>query len=300
MERQAVAGLRRLHLFEFLDQTWCPQAVRHGATDYLEAITSRGNIYRPVQSEIFRAIEACGADRVVDLCSGGGGPWLSPAWRSALADHTPLTVVLTDKFPSTALPARLKQLRDWGRPKRQAFSWFSPKENYTSRSLSGNSNCETALGGDVTCVSVSVDAARVPDALRGFRTIFSSFHHFPDAVARDVLGDAVRCGEGFAMAEVTSRTRRAFATMFLMPVFAWILTPMMRPFRWSRLLLTYLLPLIPLVVLWDGIVSCFRTRTPEELLALTSSFAHYDWQAGYARGRGSWLAPVYLIGRPKT
>ncbi len=28
---------------------------------------------------------------------------------------------------------------------RQAFSWFSPKENHTSRSLSDHSNCETAL-----------------------------------------------------------------------------------------------------------------------------------------------------------
>jgi hypothetical protein len=84
------------------------------------------------------------------------------------------------------------------------------------------------------------------------------------------------------MAEVTSRTLRAFATMLLMPVFAWILTPRMRPFRWSRLLLTYLIPVIPLVVLWDGMVSCFRTRTPEELLALTSDFPQYDWQAGYA------------------
>jgi hypothetical protein len=253
--------LRRLQLFEILDLEWCPQAVRHGATDYLEAITSRGDIYRPIQAEIFRAIHDCGARQVVDLCSGGGGPWLSPGWLSALAEHAPLSVVLTDKFPSSALPER--------------------------------------LGAGVSCVNFPVDAAHVPETLRGFRTIFSSFHHFPDTVARDVLGDAVRCGEGFAMAEVTSRTPRAFATILLMPVFDWILTPRMRPFRWSRLLLTYLLPLIPVVVLWDGIVSCFRTRTPEELLALTSSFPQYEWKAGYARGRGSWLAPVYLIGRPK-
>ena len=66
----------------------------HGATDFLEAITSRGNIYRPIQAGIFRAIQDCGAERVVDLCSGGGGPWLSPAWRSALAEHAPPAVVV--------------------------------------------------------------------------------------------------------------------------------------------------------------------------------------------------------------
>jgi hypothetical protein len=67
--------------------------------------------------------------------------------------------------------------------------------------------------------------------------------------------------------------------------------------RWSKILLTYLIPLIPLAVLWDGLVSCLRTRTPQELLALTSRFPQYEWEAGYARG--AWLAPVYLIGRPK-
>jgi hypothetical protein len=253
--------LRRLQLFEFLDQSWCPQAVRHGATDYLEAITSRADIYGPIQGEIFRAIEACGARQVIDLCSGSGGPWLSRSWRRALAEHAPLTVVLTDKFPSKELSARL--------------------------------SADPA----VTCTNFSVDAASVPKSLQGFRTIFSSFHHFPGDIARAVLADTVRAEEGFAMTEVTSRTGRAFATILLMPLFALILTPRMRPFRWSRLLLTYLIPLIPFVVLWDGLVSCFRTRTPQELLELTSSFPQYEWRAGYGQGR--WLAPVYLIGGPK-
>jgi hypothetical protein len=253
--------LRRRQLFEFLDQAWCPPLVRHGATDYLEAVTSRTDIYRSIRGEIFLAIEYCGAERVVDLCAGGGGPWLGPEWRAALAEHAPLTLLLTDKFPSATLSARLHA--DPG----------------------------------VSFVDFPVDAAHVPEALTGFRTIFSSFHHFPDSIALEILGDAVRSGEGFAMAEVTSRTLRAFATMPLMPILACILTPRIRPFRWSRLLLTYLLPLIPLVVLWDGIVSCFRTRTPQELLDLTRSFPQYEWIAGYAQG--GWLTPVYLIGRPR-
>ena len=32
-------------------------------------------------------------------------------------------------------------------------------------------------------------------------------------------------------------------------------TPFVRPFRWSRLLFTYVIPLIPLLVLFDGTVS---------------------------------------------
>ena len=254
--------MRRLRLFEVLDYAWCPPAVRQGATDFLEAITSTADIYRSVQAEFVAAMVACSATCVVDLCSGGGGPWLSASWRALLAEHSPLRAVLTDKFPSPLL--KLK------------------------------------LGGDLLATSAdfSVDAARVPECLPGFRTMFSSFHHFPDAVAVEVLRDAVRCGVGFATAEVTSSTPRAFATMLLMPVFCWLLTPRMRPFRWSRIVLTYLLPVIPLVVLWDGIVSCFRTRTPQELLTLARNFPQYEWKAGYASG--GWLAPVYLIGRPKS
>ena len=118
-------------------------------------------------------------------------------------------------------------------------------------------------------------------------------------MAREVLGDAVRCGEGFAMAEVTSRTLRAFATILLMPAFAWVLTPRMRPFRWSRLLLTYLVPLIPLVVLWDGLVSCCRTRTPEELADLTSGFPQYEWMVGLgqadSRRPGRWASASPVV-----
>jgi outer membrane protein insertion porin family len=39
----------------------------------------------------------------------------------------------------------LRQVRDWFRSKRLAFSWFSPKENHTSRLLPGHRNCEAVL-----------------------------------------------------------------------------------------------------------------------------------------------------------
>lgn len=253
--------MRRVHLFEILDQAWCPQAVRDGATDCLEAIISAADVYRPVRDLFLEAIRKCGARQVVDLCSGGGGPWLSRQWKSRLENGCDFRVVLTDKFPSSILATRL-----------------APYAN-------------------LTAVAASVDATSVPAELQGFRTVFSSFHHFPDSVASKILADAVRTGSGFATAEVTSRSLRPMLTICLLPIAVWALTPGMRPFRWSRLILTYLLPAIPFVILWDGLVSCLRTRTPEELLALTQSFPEYEWNAGY--GQGTWLAPVYLIGKPK-
>ena len=250
----------RVRLFEILDQAWCPQTVRDGATDCLEVIIGTADSYRPVREQIFAAIRRCGAKRVVDLCSGGGGPWPSRQWRSRLESEPDLAIALTDKFPNSMLRSRL-----------------------------GSSS-------RLIAIDSPVDATSVPEDLRGFRTIFSSFHHFPDSMAIKILSDAVKSGDGFASAEVTSRSLRALLAMCILPAFIWVLTPWMRPFNWLRLLLTYLIPVIPFVVFSDGVVSCLRTRTPEELLALTRVLPQYEWTAGYAQG--AWLAPVYLIGLP--
>lgn len=147
-------------------------------------------------------------------------------------------------------------------------------------------------------VEFPVDATAVPAELTGFRTVFSSFHHFPDELAGRILQDAVLSGNGFASAEVTARSARAILTMFAMPLLAWLLTPTIRPFRWRRLFFTYLVPIVPLILLWDGIVSCLRTRTPRELLILAQPFSRYKWTCGYAEG--AWLPPVYLIGVPRS
>jgi hypothetical protein len=47
----------------------------------------------------------------------------------------------------------------------------------------------------------------------------------------------------------------------------------------SRLFWAYVVPAIPLATLFDGIVSCLRTYTPAELMALTEGIDGYQWDA---------------------
>ena len=54
----------------------------------------------------------------------------------------------------------------------------------------------------------------------------------------------------------------------LVPLAVLVLTPAVRPFRWSRLFWTYLVPVLPPPILFDGVVSCLRVYTPEEMLAM--------------------------------
>ena len=91
--------MRRQHLFEFTDLSGLPPLFRSFVTEFLRAITE---IFRPfdVKADLLvDALRATGDERIVDLCSGGAGPWrrLGPLVRTGTGRRA--SVVLTDKFP---------------------------------------------------------------------------------------------------------------------------------------------------------------------------------------------------------
>src|ERR1700676_4542636 len=88
--------------FEFHDQKWFPKSLRDGVTDALQFILSLGGIYRPIVPRLNKSVEATGAERIVDLCSGGGGPWLWLYRLLRVAGGRSIDVCLTDKYPNMA------------------------------------------------------------------------------------------------------------------------------------------------------------------------------------------------------
>jgi len=258
--------MRRWHLIEIEDQPWCPRAIRDAATDYLQFSIAVGKVYAPIADKLRRAFERVGAARVVDLCSGGTGPWPTLASRLADDGEFPVEICLTDKFPNVS-----------------AFE----------RARDGS-------GGAISFRQDPIDATAVPRELTGFRTIFSGLHHFPPAAARAVLADAVKCRQGIGVFEGTQRSVVGVLLMLLTPLMVLLSTPFIRPFRWSRLLLTYVIPVVPLVVLFDGIVSSLRTYTPAELRELTAGLTDggYEWDIGEARAERAPIPVTYLIGWP--
>ena len=153
-------------------------------------------------------------------------------------------------------------------------------------------------GGRLAFHPEPVDAAAMPTGLRGFRTMFTAFHHSTPEAARANLADAVRKGQGIGIFEVTERSARCIAGTLISPLLVLAATPFIRPFRWSRLLWTYLVPLVPALVLWDGVVSCLRSYPPDEMRALAEGLGVYDWEAGQLTGP----APIpvrYLVGAPR-
>jgi len=145
-----------------------------------------------------------------------------------------------------------------------------------------------------------VDARAVPDALDGFRTLFTSFHHFRPVEARAILADAVRRRQGIAVFEAARRAPREIALIALTWLAVLAATPFVRPFRWSRLVWTYLPPVLPLVGTFDGVVSCLRAYSPDDLAGLVQGLDAYEWEIGEMRGGWSPLRGTYLIGVPKA
>src|SRR5262249_36295075 len=158
---------------------------------------------------------------LIDLCSGGAGP-IPMLLKLLEQDHDcRVNVCLTDLHPNV-----------------DAF-----------RAI-----CEKSRG-QINFMPDPVDATAVPRQLRGFRVLFNSFHHFKPEAARKILNDAVSSDQGIAIIEGIERTPASVLTCLLSLLTVPLVTPFIRPFRWSRYVFTYLLPLIPFVAAWDGIIS---------------------------------------------
>lgn len=259
------ALIPRVQLFEIEDQSWCPGVIRDAMTDFLRFLMETFAPYRGAAAILARARAETGDESIVDLCSGGGGPWLDLIHRTAAAGGRTPRVRLTDWFPNRAAFARLRE----------------------------------ASGGAIEGDAEPVSAMAVPTRLVGFRTLFTALHHFRPGDAHAILADAVRARRGIAVFEVTRRTPLALLGAMFLPLLVLLFTPFIRPFRWSRVLWTYLVPVLPLAVWFDGTVSCLRTYTAEELVELVADLREgFEWEIGTVRSAPLPSRVSYLVGLP--
>lgn len=261
--------MARRHLFEFEDQTWLPSRVRDGITDFLrDALVVGGRVYAPVVPLLDRVLKHAGTDRIVDLCSGGSGPWIHLHADLAAAGIS-VRLILTDKFPNHAALEAAASAID------------ADRVRYEAR---------------------SVEARAVPAELAGVRTLFTALHHFRPAEVAGILQDAYRRREGFAAFEFTERRVGAvLGTLVIAPMLVLTTTFRRRPDR-LRMVLTYLLPVIPIAVTWDAVVSNLRTYSVAELRSLVADLDDpgYAWEAGVVPGEGRNPPVTYLLGYPLT
>ncbi len=256
--------MSRIHLFEFEDQYWFPTFLRNYGTDFLRFLSNKTKMYRPVLPLLSRMLAASGKHQIIDLASGGGGGllWLNQKLQKEYPD---LRILLTDYYPNA-----------------EAFAYLAQQA----------SNIEYLLE--------PVDARAVPSNLSGLRSQFLSLHHFRPHDARQILQNAVNSNQPIVIVEGQERSVTSFLAMFFSPITVLLATPFIRPFKWGRMLFTYLIPIVPLFVWWDGMVSCLRTYSVPEMEALISELKgheKFEWKIG--REKSGPGVNLYLAGLPK-
>ena len=257
----------RLRLFEFEDVPWVPSVIRAGMMDYLRFMISALGTYRPITPLLAEGLRRTGQTTLLELGAGAGGG-TETVWRDLQAQGLKqISVTLTDLYPEPA-------------------AWA----DIAKRTRGG-------IGHELA----SVNALAVPSHLAGFRAICSAFHPFPPAAAQALLRDAVRARTGIGVLEGAGKHWwEMLLAWTVLPVAQLLCTPFFRPFRLSRLVFTYLVPIIPLCTIWDGSVSLLRLYSPQELLRLArraDPAGEFVWQAGKKR---HWWGPqvTYLVGWP--
>src|SRR5215210_3710940 len=91
--------MTRVHAFEFNDLRWFPISFRNAATDFLQFVANRFDIYKNVLPLITKGIQSSGNNTIVDLASGGGGGLVKIAEH--LKKSIPhLKIILSDYYPN--------------------------------------------------------------------------------------------------------------------------------------------------------------------------------------------------------
>lgn len=239
--------------WEFCDQTWLRGVWRGAYLDGLNFLFKLGGIYARMHEVYGRWAREAGGDRVLELASGGAGP-ISTMLDAARRDGATMpAITLSDLHPDLDTFRRMAQ-------------------EYPA--------C-------VDYVSEPVDASAVPTAASGhpLRSMCTGFHHFSPTQARKMLAATVANADGLFLMEPMPCSWLALAMslpnvpiLMLAPFFA-------KRFSLWKCLISTLLPLVPLMIVWDGVVSALRIYRPEEILALVpeSERSQWTWEWGEQR-----------------
>lgn len=149
----------------------------------------------------------------------------------------------------------------------------------------------------------SVDAAHAPRELvdgytskgkKVFRLFNLAFHHFDDPLAKAILKNTLETSDGFAIMELQGRDLLSFIMPAILGIGCFIFAPLYawRLRSFSVLIFTYLIPIIPFVLVFDGYISALRTRTPDEVEALMKSCGGRTEGWEFKSGKEIYMPPV--------
>jgi len=266
----------RWQLFEFHDFSWFPDLIRGYMLEIIAWTWTGMNLAKAIAPTISDVISRTNSIEITDLCSGAGGPWHGENGLYNILSrdygHTGLEVILSDIAPNQVLIETLKKAK-----------------------------------GLVSYHETPVNAMNTPPEIeKSLLTLFTCFHHFSPTGAKQIIQNAVTKNLPIAIIEPQQRSLYAMFTVLMLFFVAWLISPFLKPFSKKRMFFTYFVPIVPLILVFDGIMSCLRTYTTQELSLLASEVKgheNFEWKSGIVRRwQWQWIFPSYIqyfIGIPK-
>lgn len=224
------------HLFEFMDHRWTPAAVRATLLDVLDFCNSQFRPWhRQTAGEIVRWARSRPGAAVVELGAGSGAILREVArldQAAAAAGSEPICLIPTDLYPA---------LEAWRRMQRE-FPQIQPREMPVDFEEAPFWRSDTVL------------------------VLAAALHHIPRERRTPLL---LRLAENAGVVLICEPVRRTLCSL-LLTSFCWIpalLAPaarMCQPGALRRIVLCWAVPVVPLMFVWDGLVSCLREWSDEE------------------------------------
>lgn len=265
-------SLPRIQFVELHDLEGTPPVLRTLHTESITTIYRLTDAAREYSRPLARALRSGADHRIVDLCAGSGGP-VPLIQRRLHAEGVHTHVTLTDLVPNV-----------------RAFERVAAENQRRLR----DSCCS------VDHVPTSVDATDC--RVEGTRTIYGAFHHFPPALAARMLQNAVDTRQPIVVVD----TKRSFVYPVFFPFLLTLAVLVVAPFQRNplpryllRLLLTYVVPVLPFMMFFDSVVSFLRMYGRAELRRIVDGLDRtesFTWTIGVEPG---FTGAQYLIGIPR-
>jgi len=191
---------------------------------------------------------------VVDFCAGAGGP--SPYieheinMRRLAVKKAPINFLMTDLHPHIDAWIPLAEKSDTLNFIPQPVDAANPPPSVISSSSSD---------------SIATSSTRI------LRTFYLSFHHFDDNTAQAILKSTLQTSDAFAIIELMDRRLFSLLLLLLEPLLLYLVAPLWFVGDVGYLFFVFIIPLLPILMGWDGIVSLLRTRTFDEIVQLADS-----------------------------
>lgn len=133
----------------------------------------------------------------------------------------------------------------------------------------------------------------------GIITLFNAWHHFSHAQQQGILQKAAAAGRPILIAEILQPHVLSWLSVTVAATLGqWLFAPWIRPFRWSRLFFTYVVPIHLLTVLYDGWLSVLHSQSAQQMHQAVSGLQQPHYAFTTPSYRGTFSKVTCIVGMP--